>query len=614
MVKKLGFVFILALLLASGITGAALAANTPVSGAVFTTVNPDVDGVGHCLNGAPGAQAGLVNCNIYDGKEYVWLSGGPEGNQPALADGTYFFAVLSPGGQGGNENPNDGTENNLSDLFPTSNTGAGDEWTNRVFSVSNGYISYSGTHDFDNAYQQSQYGKIRLFPYDDTTNPGGVYILAVCNLADADPTAPFQPGVDPSDCKYDAFKVMQEEQALDLIVSKTAFPTYDLTYSWTINKSVDKTLVKQVGGTVDFNYTVEVSHDAGTASNWKVAGQITVENPNAYDVSAVTVTDEVSNNGICTVTDGLDITVPGYGSVVLEYECTYATSPEPPYGINTATATWFEGDYKHVSGTASFDFADAIPNLIDECVDVSDSYAGFLGTVCVGGSNPTSFTYTRTVTVPQWDCVDYDNTATFVAVDTGATGTASQSVTVCGPMKTGALTIGFWQNPNGQKIIKAYCSGTSGTSLFTFLTGYNPFKDLAGSSCASVASYVTSVIKAASSAGDSMNPMLKAQMLATALNVYFSDPTLGGNRIGARAPIGSVSVDLTMICTDMTCTSYQDVSSVFGGSPKTISEMLSYAASMSNIGGTLWYGNVKSTQELAKDAFDAINNQKVFAP
>ena len=34
-----------------------------------------------------------------------------------------------------------------------------------------------------------------------------------------------------------------------------------------------------------------------------------------------------------------------------------------------------------------------------------------------------------------------------------------------------------------------------------------------------------------------------------------------------------------------------------------------YAAGQSNVGGTTWYGQVKATQEMAKNAFDAINNQ-----
>src|SRR6185436_13613296 len=100
------------------------------------------------------------------------------------------FAVLSPGGQA---DPNDGATNNLSDVSPTSGTGAGDAYSNRTFSVSGATVTYGGTHTFDS-------NKIRLMGYDDTTNPGGVYILAICSLADGYP-------VNASDCKYDAFKV-----------------------------------------------------------------------------------------------------------------------------------------------------------------------------------------------------------------------------------------------------------------------------------------------------------------------------------------------------------------------------------------------------------------------
>jgi len=125
------------------------AANTPVTGAGFTTVNESADGTDHCKNGNP-----AVNCNIYDGKEFVWLNGGP--SVAYVGDGDYFFAVLDPGGQA---DPNDGAAKNLSDDF--------DDYSSRTFSVSGGTVSYSGSHDFDN-------NKIRLADYADTTNPGGV--------------------------------------------------------------------------------------------------------------------------------------------------------------------------------------------------------------------------------------------------------------------------------------------------------------------------------------------------------------------------------------------------------------------------------------------------------
>jgi hypothetical protein len=40
--------------------------------------------------------------------------------------------------------------------------------------------------------------------------------------------------------------------------------------------------------------------------------------------------------------------------------------------------------------------------------------------------------------------------------------------------------------------------------------------------------------------------------------------------------------------------------------------MLGYTASRSNVGGTAWYGQLKSLQVLAKDGFDAMNNQVAF--
>jgi hypothetical protein len=149
--------------------------------------------------------------------------------------------------------------------------------------------------------------------------------------------------------------------------------------------------------------------------------------------------------------------------------------------------------------------------------------------------------------------------------------------------------------------------------LLNRISNIHPFKDLTATNCTGVKKYITDVIKAASSSGSSMNPMLKAQML-------------GGNRIKSPTPtgIGDVLIDLTNVCKMIdgsggtaTCSpnSLRDVSSAFGGATSlTVSQMLAFAASQSNIGGTIWYGNVKTTQELAKDAFDAINNQVALTP
>ncbi len=176
-----------------------------VAGAAFTTFNAHVDGSGKdvCKNTA-------INCNIYGAKEYVWLNGGPAANG-LRPDGDYFFAVLVPGGQ---PNPNDGGPKNLSDDY--------DAYTNRTFTITDGEVSYyGGTHWLDSGRNEPGPGDpkpngevpyIRLYPYADTWNPGGVYIMAICSLKDGYP-------VEPRDCKYDAFKVKEGKMEYSFYLS-----------------------------------------------------------------------------------------------------------------------------------------------------------------------------------------------------------------------------------------------------------------------------------------------------------------------------------------------------------------------------------------------------------
>lgn len=185
------------------------------------------------------------------------------------------------------------------------------------------------------------------------------------------------------------------------------------------------------------------------------------------------------------------------------------------------------------------------------------------------------------------------------------------------PAATGAAGTGFWLKKNGQGIIKAEAS-TGICPSGTWLRQFAPFQDLdAAATCRGVASYVSTVIKAASASGASLNRMLKAQMLATALDVYFSDAALGGNRLAAAGPLGGASIDLTRICHANragSCMVEEDATPAFGGANcLSVLEVVLYAAGQSDVGGTTWYGNVKASQELAKDSFEAISGQRAFA-
>ena len=410
----------------------------------------------------------------------------------------------------------------------------------------------------------------------------------------------------------------------NLTASKTATPAFKRTYTWTLNKLVDKVLVQQVGGgTATFNYSVVANQSGVSDSDWMVTGTITVTNPNDWQAVTVNVADAINNGGACSVSP-TSLNVPASGTATSTYTCAYGSAPTAAAFTNTATATWNAATFATPTGSASGTAGGAFTTpttKVNATVTVSDVFNGgpmtTLGTLTATDAPAfasATYNYSQTVTVPANNCSPpYVNTATI----SQTSQIASQSVKVCGPAKTGALTKGFWQNKNGQGIITGGAAPAGVCDSGTWLRTYAPFQNLsATATCAQVASYAMAVIDAANSSGTAMNAMLKAQMLATSLDVYFSDPALGGNKISAAAPIGGINVDLTKICKDIgSCSIYENVSSVFGpANSLSVSAMLSFASLQSNADGSAWYGQVKATQELAKDAFDAINNQKVFAP
>src|SRR5262249_25426386 len=146
-----------------------------------------------------------------------------------------------------------------------------------------------------------------------------------------------------------------------------------------------------------------------------------------------------------------------------------------------------------------------------------------LGTVTANDSPPfasATFTYSRGIAVPALstnNCVHYSNVASIV--ETGQS--ASVVVEVCGPATTKARTTAFWKGAGGQAIIRGGASSGTRCQSGTWLRQYRPFANLSTTAtCAQVATYVANVVTAANALGANGNVKLKAQMLATALNVY----------------------------------------------------------------------------------------------
>jgi len=168
----------------------------PVSGAIFTTTQTGSE----------------VNLNQYPSKEAVYLDGGPGIGAPATAaglpDGTYIFQVTDPSGK---------------TLLSSDPAGcrqvvvSGGVFASVVDYVVNG----SNCKHFTDINQFTQVGSItvKLMPYNDTPNNGGVYKVWVtlrsnyqCLLSDVDcgyTAGSNIHGFAPSDSKTDNFKVKQ---------------------------------------------------------------------------------------------------------------------------------------------------------------------------------------------------------------------------------------------------------------------------------------------------------------------------------------------------------------------------------------------------------------------
>jgi hypothetical protein len=445
--------------------------------------------------------------------------------------------------------------------------------------VSDGTISYSGTHDLaDN--------KLRLMPYDDTTNPGGVYIMAICSLAKGSP-------VNPRECKYDAFKVRQGETPAaeeDLAVEKKAAGSFTRTFNWTVAKTVDgQSAVSYNAGSKTVQYQVDYTKNGPAKSDFVVGGTITVTNPNTVAVEGVDVSDSLDDATGCPVQDGTYFdgdgmkqtatasngTVPALTTVEYAYTCSPADDSAT---LNTATVEWadFGSPSTSAQATAAVNW-DA--TTVHDCVDVSDTNTAPgapAGRICASQT----FVYSATVNVAN-RCTTIDNIAAFVAADDpNHTGSASTRARICGPITNG-LTIGFWSNQNGEKAMTA-CPGGGMTAALSYLRSLNLVNaDGKDFDPTTFTQFRTWLLAADAT---NMSYMLSAQMAATALNV----------RCAGMDGDASIAHPLT-------------------GSPVKISALIVQANGFLATNKKTPSGTARDTATAYKNAFDNLNNNRVFA-
>ena len=254
-----------------------------------------------------------------------------------------------------------------------------------------------------------------------------------------------------------------------LEVTKDASTGFTRTYHWIIDKSSDDpnghALTLNPGETyVDYPYdvTVDLDDPPFTDSASGVSGNIHVHNPASIAATLTGVADVISGVPTTAVVDcGVGVTFPHVLAAGATLDCTYSAAlPDTSAQTNTATATLQNHDYDKdlvatdsgttdFSGTAAVDFTSATITEIDECIDVTDTFAGALGTACFGETLPKTFSYDRTFgpfTTDDCGTITIDNTASFVANDTGATDNSSWQVVITIPCPEGCtLTQGYWK-------------------------------------------------------------------------------------------------------------------------------------------------------------------------
>jgi hypothetical protein len=205
----------------------------------------------------------------------------------------------------------------------------------------------------------------------------------------------------------------------EVAVTKDAQTTFTRTFGWTINKSVTPAnwdLFTGDSGTSQ--YTVSVTKDNGTDSDWAVAGTITIYNPAPFAATLTGVSDTVSPSIAASVDCG--VTFPYSLAAGGTLTCSYSANlPNGANRTNTATVTT-SGDVGGGSGTAAVTFG-APTTVVNDSVTVNDSFAGNLGSFNASGSA----TYTRTFTCDANEGT-HQNTATIVETNQSA----SASVTV----------------------------------------------------------------------------------------------------------------------------------------------------------------------------------------
>lgn len=233
------------------------------------------------------------------------------------------------------------------------------------------------------------------------------------------------------DNKYQSISHVNFCYDIELAVSKSASTTFKRDYDWSIAKSVNQPVVTVPdAGSATVNYSVAVTKDAGSDSDWAVSGTVTVTNPHpTLGVSGVTVSDLMTDHGAVTLSNCQATSLAPLASMT----CNYATAVGNG-SARTNTATADSTTYGIAQGQATAPVTFVTPTtVLDNAVNVTDTFAG-AGLPAGAISDSQTFNYSRTFSAGDFSTcgvasqTTFRNTAT-IATDDGISRSANASVT-----------------------------------------------------------------------------------------------------------------------------------------------------------------------------------------
>ena len=203
----------------------------------------------------------------------------------------------------------------------------------------------------------------------------------------------------------------------EVAVSKIASTTFTRTYTWDITKEADATYDLFTGDTQDHKFTVSVTKDGGTDSDWAVSGEITIYNPAPMAATVESVTDVVSVDIAADVDCG--VTFPYSLASLGTLNCAYIVSlPDGADRMNASTVTT-SGSVGGGMATAEVIFGDPT-NLVNDTITVDDTNGDSWQ---FSGSGSVSYEKTFTCNADEGQ---HDNTATIR--ETGQSDSVSVTV------------------------------------------------------------------------------------------------------------------------------------------------------------------------------------------